>query len=147
MNWWRVAFVALAALLVGFVAGSGVAAILATTVLAHAPAPEPQPVAMLMPIKAPKRPRVIATVKRFGKVFAFVALGLFAAALASPEGMRVFVEPLNVLTMVVASSIGAALKFFQWQDITAEAPPTVTLALSAPTKAESVTEQAPGGVE
>jgi hypothetical protein len=136
MNLWRLAVLALLAVIVGLAAG--------TVAMLARPRPEPEstveaPIQLgMVPIKVGPRARLVASARRFAKVFAFVALGLLAASLASPEGFRLILEPLNVLTMFVASTIGAVLKYVSWQDVTAEAPPTVTLALAPITPTPAV---------
>jgi flagellar motor component MotA len=67
---------------------------------------------------------------RFVKVFCFVALGFIAASITSPDGLRAVVDPLNGLVIFVASTVGAVLKYVQWQDVSGEAPSMVTLALA-----------------
>lgn len=130
MNLWRLAFAVLVAALVGLAAGAGAAYVAQRRpVMGELAVVAPVQVGMV-PLKVGPRTRLVASVKRFAKVFVFVALGLLAASLASPEGFRLIVEPLNVVTMVVASTVGALLKWFQWSDVTAEVPPTVTLALA-----------------
>ena len=154
VNIWRLAFIALVTALVsavlGIAVGAGGMVVLAPRL---APPPEEPPpvehvVALsILPIKPPRRPRVIATLKRFGKVFAFVVLGLIAGALAIPGGMQNLLDPLNIITVLVASTIGAVFKFFTWTDVSGELPPSVTLALPSPaTKAETPVA-APGGAE
>jgi hypothetical protein len=135
MNLWRLAFAVLLAALGGFAVGAGATYI----VQKRPPAGELAVVAPVQvgmtPIRVGPRGRIVASVRRFAKIFVFVALGLLAASLASPEGFRLIVEPLNVVTMVVASTVGALLKWFQWSDVTAEVPPTITLSLAPTTPA------------
>ena len=138
MNLWRLAFVALVAAIGGLVVG-----VVAATAR-HEAEHEHEVVApvevSMQPVKPNRWTRIRASLVRFGKVFAFVALGLVVASLASPEGLRLLLEPLNVITMFVASTIGAILKYVQWSDVTAETPPTVTLALGAKPAAQPAAE-------
>jgi hypothetical protein len=99
------------------------------------------PIAMtIAPTKSPRWPKYKATAIRFGKVFAFVALGFIASAAVSKEGLQAAIDPANAIVLAVASVTGALLKFFTWKDIDAEAPATVTLALTpTPTPTEGET--------
>jgi hypothetical protein len=82
--------------------------------------------------------RARAVVTRFVKVFAFVALGLVAAALVTPDGFQSLLDLHNAAVLVVASTVGAVLKFVQWTDAgITDAVPSVTLQLPSKTGATS----------
>jgi hypothetical protein len=82
--------------------------------------------------------RARAAVQRFLKVFAFVALGLVAAAAITPDGFASLLDLHNAAVLVVASTVGAVLKFVQWQDAgITDAVPSVTLQLPSKTGATS----------
>jgi len=147
MNLWRLAFIALVSVLAGVGVGAGTAYV----VQRRAEGPESlvveAPVAIVVAPKSPPRwPRYKAAIVRFTKVFIFVLLGFIAASITSPDGLRAVVDPLNGLVIFVASTVGAVLKYVQWQDVSGEAPSMVTLALAPATPAvlaapvEGVTE-------
>ena len=147
MNPWRLAFIALVSVLAGVGVGAGTAYVVQRRAEGPGPLTVEAPVAIVVAPKSPPRwPRYKAAIVRFTKVFIFVLLGFIAASITSPDGLRAVVDPLNGLVIFVASTVGAVLKYVQWQDVSGEAPSMVTLALAPATPAvlaapvEGVTE-------
>lgn len=117
-------------------------ALLAVTVIRRREPPDGTPLEVvapvsmaMVPIAVSWRPRLVAAARRFAKVFAFVLLGLVAASLTTPEGLAALLQPQALIVLVLASTVGAVLKYVAWTDVTAEAPPTVTLAVTPKTPA------------
>jgi len=132
VNLWRLAFIALASALVGLAMGAG------ATYVARPRVPLPVevavPIALTLAPKAPPRwPRWKASIRRFLKIFVFVGSGLVIAALLVPNGLLLILEPYNAFALLLGSTLGAFAKYVTWTDVTAEVPPTVTLALTPAT--------------